>query len=149
MRPSDQAGSPGRTRSGHDRRHQFPGRRNRVHLRFDTAEHQDLLTAATRSGITVTGFCANAAIAAARGTTTRDGLLTGTGITRHELATLQRELFAARTALIRTGSNLNQAMTAFNTTGQPPPWLQHAMRRCAASLDRVDAVLAAIDGRLR
>jgi hypothetical protein len=139
----------GRPRSGADRRHRFPRRQHRVYIRFDTVEHRDLIAAASRIGLTVTGFCADAAVAAARGTTPPGKPVAGTGVTRHELAALQRELFAARTAIIRTGTNLNQAVAAFHVTGQPPVWLAHAVHRCAASLDRLEAVVDRIDRRLR
>ncbi|MGI5213905.1 hypothetical protein [Plantactinospora sp. CA-290183] len=133
---------------GADRRHQFPGRRQRINLRLDEAEHGDVVTAAARAGLTPTGFCADAALAAARGNTAPGGLIAGTGVTRAELATMQRELFAARTAVTRTGTNLNQATTAFNATGEAPVWLDHAVRRCVQALDKLDALVADIDRRL-
>lgn len=137
------------TRRGADRRHQFPGRQHRINLRFDTDEHRDITAAATRAGLTPGGFCANTALAVARGTATPGALITGTGLTRSELTQLQRELFAARTAVIRTGTNLNQATAALHATGQPPIWLHHAVTRCERSLHRLDAVIADIDRRLR
>ncbi|NIL60069.1 hypothetical protein HCB18_27710, partial [Salinispora arenicola] len=45
------------SRRGADRRHQFPGRRQRINLRLDDAEHGDVVTAANRAGLTPTGFC--------------------------------------------------------------------------------------------
>jgi hypothetical protein len=134
---------------GSDRRHQFPGRKQRVNLRFDANEHRDVATAAARSGLTPAGFCANAAVAAARGAAAPGGLVCGTGVTRYELAELQRDLFAARTAVIRTGTNLNQATAALNATGEAPAWLDQAVRRCERSLGQLDAVVAEVDRRLR
>jgi len=134
---------------GSDRRHQFPGRQQRVNLRFDANEHREVASAAARSGLTPAGFCANAALAAARGTTAPGSLVAGAGVTRYELAELQRELFAARTAVIRTGTNLNQATAALNATGEAPAWLDHAVKRCERSLDQLDAIVSDIDRRLR
>jgi hypothetical protein len=134
---------------GADRRHRFPGRLHRINLRLDDDEHRDLVMAAGRAGLTVTGFCTVAAIAAARGTASPASLIDGTGITHSELAALQRDLFAARTAVVRTGTNLNQAVAALNATGQPPIWLDHAVARCDRALHRLDAVIAGIDRRLR
>ncbi|GIJ29489.1 hypothetical protein Vqi01_46510 [Micromonospora qiuiae] len=134
---------------GVDRRHQFPGRQHRINLRLDDTEHRDIVTAAARTGLTPTGFCANAALAAARGTTAPGSLITGTGVTRAELAAVQRELFAARTAVVRTGTNLNQATAALNATGETPVWLDHAVKRCERAIDRLDAVVAEIHQRLR
>jgi hypothetical protein len=133
---------------GSDRRHQFPGRRHRINLRFDDNEHHDLALAAARAGLTTTGFCADAALAAAHGAAVPGGLISGTGLTRAELAALQRELFAARTAVVRTGTNLNQATAAFNATGEAPVWLDQAVKRCERSLDHLDAIAANIDRRL-
>jgi len=134
---------------GTDRRHKSPGREHRVNLRFDAAERQDVTIAAARAGLTATGFCANAAVAAARGTAAPGGLVAGTAVTRTELAELQRELFAARTAVVRTGTNLNQATAALNATGEAPVWLGHAVQRCTRSLDQLDAVVGEIHRRLR
>ena len=144
----DTASAEPRTAKGSDRRHQFPGRRQRVNLRFDDYEHRDVQLAAARAGLTTTGFCAHAALAAARGTAAPGGLISGTGVTRAELAALQRELFAARTAIVRTGTNLNQAMAAFNATGEAPGWLGRAVKRCERSLDLLDAIVTEIDRRL-
>src|SRR5687768_15471461 len=86
---------------GMDRRHRFPGRRQRINLRLDADEQQTVADAAGRAGLTPTGFCADAALAAARGSAAPGTPVVGTGMTRTELATLQRDLFAARTALIQ------------------------------------------------
>ncbi|MDG4784899.1 hypothetical protein O7626_02955 [Micromonospora sp. WMMD1102] len=134
---------------GADRRHQFPGRQQRINLRLDDAEYGDVVTAASRAGLTPTGFCADAALAAARGNAAPGGLIGGTGVTRAELAAMQRDLFATRTAITRTGTNLNQATAALNATGEAPVWLDHAVRRCTQALDRLDALVADIDRRLR
>lgn len=134
---------------GADRRHRSPGREFRVNLRFDAGEHHDVVIAAVRAGLTSTGFCADAALAAARGIAAPGGLMRGVGVTRQELAGLQRELFAARTAVIRTGTNLNQAVAVLNATGVAPVWLDHAVARCDRWLDQLDAVVGDIDRRLR
>jgi hypothetical protein len=66
------------------------------------------------------------------------------------LAGLQRQLFEARTAVNRFGLNVNQAVTAQHATGQPQqPALTHAVALCARAVQRLDAVVDEIDGRLR
>ncbi|MFB9187119.1 hypothetical protein ACFFX1_54115 [Dactylosporangium sucinum] len=70
-------------------------------------------------------------------------------MTRHELAELQRDLFAARTAVIRTGTNLNQAVAALNATDEAPVWLGLAVARCERALGQLDAVVGEVDRRLR
>jgi hypothetical protein len=149
MSTHDQAGDLLGALRGSDRRHRFPGRLHRINLRLDDDEHRDLVAAAGRAGLTVTGFCADAALAAARGTTAPGSFIAGTGITRTELAGLQRDLFAARTAAVRAGTNLNQAVAALNATGEAPLWLNHAVARCSRTLARLDDVSARIDRRLR
>lgn len=51
----------------HHRWHVFPGRPWRVHVRFADDEYAELTIAADQVGLTPTGFCAQAALDAARG----------------------------------------------------------------------------------
>jgi hypothetical protein len=143
-----QAGSGGRAAHGGDRRHRFPGRTKQVFVRLSNDEYDDIAAAAARVDLTPTGYVAEAALAAAGATTPVDGQ-DGSGITRSELAQVQRELFAARTALARVGANLNQAVAALNAAGRPPGSLGDAVEQSQRVLDRLDAVIATIDGRLR
>ncbi|MDG4833053.1 hypothetical protein O7627_27650 [Solwaraspora sp. WMMD1047] len=138
---------PERARRGSDRQHQFPGRQQRINLRLDHDEHQSVVQAAARAGRTPAGFSADAALAAARGTTAPGAPIAG--ITRTELAELQRELFAARTALVRIGTNLNQAVATLNATGEAPVWLGHAVTRCDRTRAHLDTLIADIHRRLR
>jgi hypothetical protein len=138
-----------RAARGHDRQHQFPGRERRINLRLDAHEHEAVTTAAERIGITPSGFCAEAALAAARGLTPPGGLMPGTGITREELASLQRTLFEAQTTVNIVGRNLNQAVAALNATGITPVWLDRAVRSCERSADALTEVVHGIDARLR
>jgi hypothetical protein len=62
---------------------------------------------------------------------------------------LQRQLFEARTAVNRFGLNVNQAVTALHATGQHEPALSRAVALCARAVQRLDAVVNEIDGRLR
>ena len=99
--------------------------------------------------MTVTGFCALAALAVARRESAALGEAgDGSGIGVEELAEMQRELFAARNAVNRTGVNLNQAVAQLNATGQPPVWLEHAVNRVTRAVDQVDAVAAQIHRRV-
>ncbi|GAA4737667.1 hypothetical protein Prum_067950 [Phytohabitans rumicis] len=61
---------------------------------------------------------------------------------------MQRELFAARTAVNRTGTNLNQAVAQVNSTGQPPVWLEHAVDRVGNAVRELDALVGRIHRRL-
>src|SRR5688572_20237044 len=85
---------------GSDRRHTFPGRQRRINLRFGSDEERDVAAAAARCGMTPTGFCADAALAAARNLTAPGDDRAG-GVTLAELSGLQRDLFATRTAVGR------------------------------------------------
>lgn len=123
-------------------------RDRRLTPRFTDAELSQIKTAADAAEMTVTGFCALAALAVARrqpGEADRVGEAPA-GV--EELAELQRELFAARTAINRTGVNLNQAVATLNSTGQPPVWLEHAVQRVTRAVVEVDTVVARIHRRL-
>jgi hypothetical protein len=64
-----------------------------------------------------------------------------------ERAALLVELMGAHRQLRGAATNFNQAMAAFNATGEAPEWLPQAaeyVRRVAA---RVDAAVAAVAGR--
>jgi hypothetical protein len=98
--------------------------------------------------MTVTGFCTLAAFAVARRRPGEPGRAGDAPVGVEELAELQRELFAARTAVNRTGVNLNQAVAALNSTGQPPVWLEHAVSRVVSTVAEVDTVVARIHRRL-
>lgn len=136
-----------RARAGHDRPHATPGRVRRINPSFSADEHADIAAAARRTGLTPTGFCAQAALAVARGNT---GPATVKERGEFEaLADVQAELFDARTAVVRTGTNLNQAVAALNSTGQPPVWLAHAVDRCTKTLTALDGLIAAVHRRLR
>jgi hypothetical protein len=136
---------PGR---GGDRRHQFPGRRHRINLRLDDTEHQQITAAAARSDLTPAGYCAETALANARDTTPPGQPLPQAGISRTELAQLQRRLFDTRSQLVRVGDNLNRAIAA-HTTGPVPAALHHAADRCRQVIDRIEATITAVDRRLR
>ena len=100
--------------------------------------------AAAAVGMTPTGFLAEAGLAVARGTPPAS-----LDPVREQLAALQAELFDARVAVGRIGTNLNQAVAALNATGTAPDWLQHAAALCERRMTRLDEVIAVVDGRLR
>jgi hypothetical protein len=68
---------------------------------------------------------------------------------REVLARLQRQLFAARTAVVRLGTNVNQAVAALNTNGEAPEWMGWAIQAASRSVQRLDEVIAEVDRRLR
>jgi hypothetical protein len=125
-------------------------RDQRLTPRFTGGEVTEIRAAAEAAALTVTGFCAMAALAVARRRPADAGPGGETPAGVEELAELQRELFAARTAVNRIGVNLNQAVTQFNTTGAAPVWLRHAADRVAAAVAEVDGLAARItSGYLR
>ncbi len=129
---------------GRDRRHNFPGRTHRLTPRFDSDELAAIEAAAARIAMTTTGFCAEAALAAARGTPPAS-----LDPARETFAELQAELFDTRVAVGRIGTNLNQAVAAFNATGEAPDWLARAVVLCERRMERLDEVIARVDRRLR
>ncbi|HEU4422778.1 MAG TPA: hypothetical protein VFR67_09610 [Pilimelia sp.] len=65
------------------------------------------------------------------------------------MARLQAELFDARVAVVRIGTNLNQAVAALHATGEAPDWLPRVAAACERRMARLDAVIARVDRRLR
>ncbi len=143
---SDAAGEPfginGRLRPYHR-----SGRTLRLHARFSGQERAEIEAAAATIGMTATGFIAEAAIQAARGTPM---VLDATVQDREALARLQRRLFEARTAVNRFGTNVNQAVAKLHSTGQPPAEdLVHAVRLCTRAVHSLDEVIDEVHRRLR
>jgi hypothetical protein len=123
-------------------------RDRRLTPRFTDAELSQIKAAADAAQMTVTGFCALAALAVARRQPGDAGRAGEAPAGVEELAELQRELFAARNAVNRTGVNLNQAVAALNSTAAPPVWLEHAVQRVTRAVAEVDTVVARIHRRL-
>ena len=121
-------------------------RSQRLTPRFSAQERAEIEVAAASVGMTVTGFCAEAAVAAAR----RLPMSYGAGQDREALARLQRQLFEARTAVNRFGNNVNQAVTALHSTGTPPvEALASAVALCSRAVRRVDELIDELHRRLR
>jgi len=127
----------GVARSGRDRRHQSPRRHRTITAAFTDAEYAALAAGARRVGLTPTGFCAQAALAAA---TARGPVGTGDGADprAEALAQLQVELAGLRIAVTRVGTNLNQAVAALNARGGAPVWLRQVVEQCGRALGAVD-----------
>lgn len=146
MAGRDESGAPAvwaRGPRGRDRTHYRPGRPYRVNARFNAEELADIVAAAAAAGMTPTGWCAEVALAAARGAPP------ALDLAREGLAQLQAELFDARVAVGRIGTNLNQAVAALHATGEAPDWLVRAAALCERRMERLDEVIALVDGRLR
>lgn len=111
-------------------------------------ELAQIQVAAVAARMTVTGFCARAALSVARREPVRATSAGHTPDGVQDLAELQAELFAARTAVNRTGTNLNQAVVALNSSGVAPVWLEHAVERVSRAVAELDAVAVRIHRRL-
>ena len=116
-------------RAGRDRRHTFPGRRRSILLRCTDEEYADLTTAASRSGLTPSGYAAEAAISAAR-----DSAPPAAEPWREALT----EVMEARAQVRRLGTNVNQAVRTLNVTGEPPEWFERALSVAASAVQRLD-----------
>ena len=112
--------------------------------RFSDVELVAVAAAADAEGRTTTRYYAGAALAAARGARS-----TGPGSDREVLGSLQRELFAARTALSQFGTNVNRIAAAVNTKGVLPGHAAAAIRACAHAVEHLDEVTAEIRRRIR
>jgi hypothetical protein len=135
-------GVSGRPRPGHR-----SGRVLRLNARFSEKERAEIEVAAAAIGMTATGFAAEAALLAARGTPI---VLEAAVADREALARLQRQLFEARTAVNRFGSLVNQAVAALHSTGHPPmDALAHAVALCTRAVRNVDGLVDELHRRLR
>jgi hypothetical protein len=112
-------------------------------VRFSIGELVEVRDAAEAADLTVAGFCGQAALAVAR----RQSAAVDPG--RDELAELQRQLFEARVAVNRVGTNLNQAVAALNATGQAPVWFERAVILASSTVERLDGVVSLVHRRLR
>src|SRR2546423_9163178 len=88
------------------RRHSSIPRKHRVTARFNDEELATLQAAAEAAALTLTGYCAVVAVAAARDE--HSDLLAGLPSVE-ELGEMQRELYAARVAVNQARTNINQA----------------------------------------
>jgi len=105
-----------------------------VHVRLTDIEWADIVAAAERTGLTPTGYTGEAALAAAR--VVLGVAVVAGGSTWEEVARLQRELFAARTALVVAAVAMGEAGGA-------------GAEGCAAAVARVDALVTRLHGLLK
>jgi hypothetical protein len=133
----------------------LPGRRRkqdsirrtlRLTPRFSVGERAEVDAAAASVGMSVNGFAAEAVLNVARGM----AVAYGPAQDREALAQLQRELLAARTSVNRFGNNVNQAVAALHSTGQPPTdALVRAVALCERAVLHLDGLIREVHRRLR
>jgi hypothetical protein len=125
-----------------ERRRPLQVRRSRsVLVRYSEEEYARLSASAESAGLSTTSYAAEAALAAANGTSAP----ADTAVLRELLV----ELMAARTQLRRFGVNVNQAVAQLNATGEAPVWLQRSVHLCERAVGRLDETTAAVTRRLR
>jgi uncharacterized protein (DUF1778 family) len=131
---------------GRRREHDSTRRTLRLTPRLSAQERAEIDAAATAVGMTVNGFAAEAALSVARGLP----MVSGAALDREALARLQRQLFEARTAVNRFGSNVNQAVAALHASGYPPTEaLTHATSLCTSAVRNLDELIDEVHRRLR
>jgi hypothetical protein len=132
--------------NGRPRAQHQSGRTFRLNARFSEQEQADIAIAAAAIGMTATGFAAEAALMAARGTP----MALDAMVQKEMFARVQRQLFEARTAVNRFGNNVNQAVAALHATGQPPiEALEHATALCTRAVRNLDQLVDELHRRLR
>jgi hypothetical protein len=112
--------------------------------RFSDEELAVIEAAARAAGATTTGFCADAVLLVARGE-----FVPGQAGLREALRQLGLEVAAARTAVNRFGTNVNQVAAAWNSTGEVPPYARAAIELCTRAVGRLDEVAGQLSRRLR
>ena len=123
----------GRIRAkGRDRDHRHPRRPRLVRIRLGEDEYDVVAAAARASGLTPTGYAAEAALAAAR--------RAGPQARRADVEAV-RELMTTRAQLRRYGNNLNQAARILNAGGDPPDWLRNTIALTDRVVHRIDGVV--------
>jgi hypothetical protein len=132
--------------SGRRREQDSERRTLRLTPRFSARERAEIEVAAASVGMTVNGFCAEAALTAGR----KQPMSYGAAQDREALARLQRQLFEARTAVNRFGSNVNQAVANLHATGELPiEALARAVGLCTRAVRNLDLLIDELHRRLR
>ncbi len=126
-------------RDGRDRRHQQPRRGRLMMLRYDDAEFAAVLDAATRSGLTPSGYAAEVALAQATESRPPEG---------DPLREVLVELMQARTQVRRFAVNVNQAVRELNSTCEPPERLGRAVELTTRAVARLDVAAQAVARRV-
>uniref|UniRef100_UPI000FF8B2C9 plasmid mobilization protein n=1 Tax=Frankia torreyi TaxID=1856 RepID=UPI000FF8B2C9 len=104
-------------------------------VRLGDDEIAELRSAAELAGLRLSGYIAEAALAAARNT--RPPM-------HDPLRDCLMEVLSAETQLRRVGGNLNQAVAALHATGTAPAWLEHALGATMRVVARVDETIDAL-----
>ena len=120
---------------GRDRDHLRPGRPRQVKVRYTHEEYATIAGAARDTGLTPTGYVADAALATAQGTQTPSTAPWRTALL---------ELIEARTQVRRIGVNINQAARILNAEGEQPAWLFHALAITNRAVSRLDDAATAV-----
>jgi hypothetical protein len=132
------ADPPARNHAGRRRSRLIPARPRAVFARFTDQEYAELATAADQTGLTPTGYCAQAALDTARNLHTD----TAERAHRQALADLQAELLHIRVALNQISTELS------HTSGTSPDDLARAIASTNRSLASLDAVITSIHHQL-
>jgi len=130
-----------RPRAGRDRPHLFPGRPRGVNARFTDDEYAELAIAADQAGLTPTGFCAQAALDAARDLHTN----TAKRMEREALSSLQAELLRTRVTLNQLRAELGHTRNESRATTDD---LDQTITRAAHTLADLDGAISRIHRRL-
>jgi uncharacterized protein (DUF1778 family) len=127
--------------TGRRRTYVFPGRQKRLSIRVTDDEDAEIANAANQLGLTPTGFCAHAALDAARNLNTDT-----TERMEHEtLANLQAELFQARITLNQLRVELARHHDTSNHTTADG---NEIITRAARSIAGLDNIISRVHRRL-
>lgn len=122
-----------------NRSHDGPQRGERIRLRLSSEELAALATAAHAAGLTVSGYAADALVAVVTGDATPSV---------EPLRSALADLLDARSQLRRLAANVHLAVESTHQNGQPPSWLEAAVRDAATAVRRVDEAAAAVTSAL-
>ena len=134
-RPGKRHRAPGR-----DRNHLRPRRPRQIKVRYTHDEYATIAGAARDTGLTPTGYVAEAALATATNTQTPSTAPWRTALL---------ELIEARAQVRRIGTNINQAALVINATSDAPLWLRQALDMANRAVAHLDEAATAVTGVAR
>jgi hypothetical protein len=118
--------------------HGSPPREHRLSLRLTAEEFGAVAAAAAQVGLTPSGYAGEAAVATALAASGLDEV--DAGVSRAELAQVQRDLFAARTALVTAAVAL---------AGVTSPDTAREVASCGSAVVQLDELVGRVHGLLK
>lgn len=132
-------------RQGQYRQYAHPGRSQRIHPSFTDDEIDEIAAAARHTGLTLTGYCAQASLDTARNNHT---YTPAEQAELQALARLQVELSRARAAINHTRAEIARAAGTANPSRSTQTSLNKVIAQAARSLTNINSLVMQIHEQL-